>query len=127
MAAQRMEEFPPALARAIGRRMGMLMAAAGIETNRELGTLIGVSESQVGRWRKGLSVTWALAPKVTKGVKGRGDIGTNGEKIRAFLELQSDEFPWADDAVTSGNGDSILYSTQPPSDLRFRAFAVANL
>lgn len=125
MAAQRMEEFPPDVARAIGRRMGMLMAAAGIETNRELGVNIGVSESQVGRWRKGLNVTWAVAPKVTKGVKGRCDISTDGGKIRAFLELQSDEFPWGDAAVTAASGESILYSTKPPSDQGFRALALA--
>lgn len=94
MAAQRAEEFPPAIARAVGRRIGMAMGAAGIEKNRELATKIGVSESQVGRWRKGGNINWGVAPRVAKAVAGLEDVSDDRSEMRDFLELRSHVFPW---------------------------------
>lgn len=96
MAAQRQEDFPPERARAIGRRIGMVMAAGEIETNAEMGRIAERSESTIGRWRRGDKINWSVAPLISRAA-GRGSLHPDKLEVENFLALRTDAFPWNPD------------------------------
>lgn len=93
MTAQRQNDFSKAIHEAMARRIRMVMAAAGIDHNRELATLVESSESTVGRWTKS-SPGETTHLKIAKALAGKGDLTSDVREIRDFLDLRRDAFPW---------------------------------